>query len=674
MFKLISATIDRYKSYKIKQDIEIDRDITVLVGKNESGKSAFLEALFKSKNSNGNKFSPLHDLTRSEIKNLREKENELVVVICEYEIDDDTIKLIESNHGIGVFPNKIVKRTVDAENNFSWINIDSSENIFIKYLIHSNNLSKEYSKIIEEAGSITNILRADYIHSEEELNIKKILVNIVHEYCSYKFGNKSPSLEIFEKIYKNEREKINDIIEKIEIPSNILDYFIASKYLEPHTPEFCYLNDFAMLPTDINLNSRRDDRFRNLKFDTVDALVELLSIDIDNLKELGNHESVTANFEIASRELTNMVSSYWSPNHNYSIDIRVHNVELMYHSPKDTKQISVRVKNKIDEVNLPLENLSRGFQCFLYFLIWFSWINQCKKGKVIILMDEPGLHLHASAQADLLKCIEDQAKIHQVIYTTHSPFMVKPNSLHRVRTVFESEGNSIISSAIHKNDPSSLFPLQDAFGYNVSQLLFIAKSNLLVEGNSDYIFLSIMSEYLIRIERQGLRPDISIVPMGGCDKVCAFISLLRGSELEIACLLDSSSHNKGKKRLKQLIDEEIISDEKIIYINKLIEPAPSDADIEDLFTKDEYIRVFNDAFEDIDDINVEDLNSDIPTINLQIQKFLTKISKKDTVFHQKVANHMSKTGAEAINFSKETISRFEKLFLIINKLFQTNNS
>ena len=59
-------------------------------------------------------------------------------------------------------------------------------------------------------------------------------------------------------------------------------------------------------------------------------------------------------------------------------------------------------------------------------------------------MDEPGLNLHASAQADLLHFIEDLSKNYQIVYTTHSPFMIDSSNLQRVRTVLETDKGSVI--------------------------------------------------------------------------------------------------------------------------------------------------------------------------------------------------------------------------------------
>lgn len=85
---------------------------------------------------------------------------------------------------------------------------------------------------------------------------------------------------------------------------------------------------------------------------------------------------------------------------------------------------------------------------FFSFLVLFSQVEKTYGKNVIILLDEPGLSLHAKAQGDLLKYFDEQLKPdHQVIYSTHSPFMINPSDLMSARTVedvviYEADGRN----------------------------------------------------------------------------------------------------------------------------------------------------------------------------------------------------------------------------------------
>lgn len=84
-------------------------------------------------------------------------------------------------------------------------------------------------------------------------------------------------------------------------------------------------------------------------------------------------------------------------------------------------------------VTTELATRSRGFVWFFSFLAWYGDV-QREKQNVIILLDEPGTSLHGKAQADLLRYFEEElVPNHQLIYTTHSPFMVDSTRFDRVR-------------------------------------------------------------------------------------------------------------------------------------------------------------------------------------------------------------------------------------------------
>jgi len=93
---------------------------------------------------------------------------------------------------------------------------------------------------------------------------------------------------------------------------------------------------------------------------------------------------------------------------------------------------------------------------------------------MILLLDEPGLSLHALAQQDFLRYIDELAKKHQIIFTTHSPFMCTVIRLHQVRMVEDKprEGTKI-SSNLSGSDPKTLFPLQAALGYTIAQTCYL---------------------------------------------------------------------------------------------------------------------------------------------------------------------------------------------------------
>lgn len=94
---------------------------------------------------------------------------------------------------------------------------------------------------------------------------------------------------------------------------------------------------------------------------------------------------------------------YWTTNKNLDIEFNVEHV--------NERILNIRVRNNNYRVSLPLGNRSKGFLWFFSFLIWFSKIQGDKNKKYILLLDEPGLSLHASAQDDLLRFIDEKLSV-----------------------------------------------------------------------------------------------------------------------------------------------------------------------------------------------------------------------------------------------------------------------
>ena len=87
--------------------------------------------------------------------------------------------------------------------------------------------------------------------------------------------------------------------------------------------------------------------------------------------------------------------------------------------------------------------------------------------------------------------------------------------------------------------------------------------------------------------------------------------------------------------------------------------------MEDIFTKNEYLTLFNKAFSENEDISESDLNPKIKRIIIQINKKLNT----DRFNHYRPANTLARKGVGAEFFSEETRERFENIFYKINKLF-----
>jgi len=639
MLILKEVKVAKYKSYLETQVVSIEDTITTLVGKNESGKTAFLEAIAKFNYFEKDakfQFDVTADYPRNDLKKYQRDNVPVEVIKCTFEISSELLEEISEDVGADVFKIKSFSYGIKYDGNGTWYDLSANEDTFLKAYIKTKELTTDAIEVLKGIKSIKELETLCTSTTNEE--VKKLFQELKKEY-----------------------------IDKAFKWDNVVKGYIAKNYLEPNFPKFWYFDEYFSLPSRVNIN-----RLQNNQIDaeltaealkTSKALFELAGIDIAKLINASTFENFIAELEATSNEITDQIFKYWSTNENLEIKFAIESKQV---NPNNIEKIlDIRVWNKRHRVSLPLKNRSKGFNWFFSFIVWFSKIQSDGNKNFILLLDEPGLNLHASAQADLLRYIEDLAKEYQIIYTTHSPFMIDSNHLERVRTVYDSDAGSIISSAIQEKDPDTLFPLQAALGYDIAQNLFISKNNLLVEGPADLLYLSILSSILESEKREGLKESITIVPIGGMDKVASFISLLRGSKLNIVCLLDSFSDQKGKQRIDDLIKIKIIKDRNVRYFDEFVKTANGKADIEDLFEKSEYLDIFNKAFTEITDFAVTDLDSKIPNILQQLNKLISK----DHFNHYRPANQLAKMSVDSKYFSKDTLNRFENMFKEINKLY-----
>lgn len=637
--KLKKVVIHKYKSVSDNQEFLVEDDITILVGMNESGKTSALEVVAKTNYFQPDeqfKFSLTHDYPRKEKKKVDKTGEDPEAVTCYYEIDDNLFEQIENEIGKGALHSKEFSNTTKYSNGNTWSGVKVDRKKFI-------------AQKTKELGISSNALneKLEKINSTEELKSLK------SEYTEEKY---TEGISKLEKFFKNECKWESDPISE----------YVARVYLKPNRPKFLYYDEYFSLPSRISIEKLQKNELNENEYKTARALFELADINTEEILNADNFEDFIAELEATEAIISEELFKYWQTNKNLQITFQIDKLEQtdQRNNTRIVEHIlDVRVKSK--GVSLPLRNRSKGFNWFFSFLVWFKKIQEDQNSNYVLLLDEPGLNLHASAQADLLRFLEDLSENYQIIYTTHSPFMIAPDKLNRVRTILETDEGSKISESIQEKDPNTLFPLQAALGYDIAQNLFVSKKNLLVEGVSDLIILTSLSGILESEKRTFLRPEITIVPTGGLEKVATFISLLRGSKLEIACLLDSYTDPKGKEKMEGLIREKIVQKNKIRFFDEYLSDYDK-ADLEDLFTKKDYLKLFNSAFDEYSDINESDLNADIKQIIIQINKHLS-IPRFN---HYRPANQLVKLGVDKSFFDKKTLDNFEKVFTDINKLFE----
>ncbi len=631
--KLTNVTIHKYKSFIKEQSFSVEDGITRIVGKNESGKSAILEAIAKTNYFEDDKqyeFNKTLDYPRNELMQIKESFPEAVT--CCYRLDDDEIRQIENHFGKDILSSNSFKLTAGYDNAKTICGFGTNLDAYKRWLVKHFEIGDKGQDIINDSKDFTSL---------------------------FEVLKSNGGISGFDKINKHLEELEaagNDL-------ANPLSCFIYRKFVLPNIPKMWYFDEYFNMPHRIDLddfakylnNGGKESTDDDYKI--INALFDLSGLTIDDLNNEDNFENFKAKIEATSNAITDEMFEYWTTNSNLEIKFDKE------HKNDNKKFLNIRIYNTRHRVSLPLKNRSKGFLWFFSFLVWFSKIQNQEGNSYILLLDEPGLSLHASAQADLLRFIEEKlAPNYQVLYTTHSPFMIETNKLHEVRTVYDNQNpktGSVISEAALERDSDTIFPLQAALGYSLAQNLYVSQKNLLVEGISDLTYLSYFSSILSESGREGLSEDISIIPIGGAEKVSTFISLMRGNKLSVVCLLDDFLNSKSKEKLQNVVKQKLIKDSNILYYSILGENI---IDIEDVFSKQEYIGLFNASTGN--NIPIEDLSDDKP-----ILQQIKNLANAQRYNHFSPANHLLRMKRDDTAFSNETLDRFEKLFKEINKLF-----
>ena len=636
MIRLVKATINRYKCIEKEQSFNVEDNITVLVGMNESGKTSILEALSKAnyfEDDDGFKFNATHDYPRKQ-KKLMDKSGVIPEAVkLQYEIDNKLKATIEEDVGV-VIQSTQFSFTRKYDNSKLWTVSFVDKNAFVKAKAKSFGIKSK--ELIEALTKVSNASSFDAFVKGQSAEIDAAILEQIKSLKKY-FENKNNW-------------------------DNCIDEYITITYLVPNLPKFMYYDDYYMLPARVSLNNIASNSNATSSDKTAKALLELADIDVNKVIKSTNYEEFIAELEATQLTITDELFKYWTTNKNLKILFNIDKVEQT-DNRNNTRIVDhvldIRVQNQRSGVSLPLSNRSKGFNWFFSFLVWFMKIQENRDDTYILLLDEPGLNLHAKAQNDLLRFLCDLSGNYQIIYTTHSPFMIETEKLNQVRTVLEKDDGTHISESVQEKDANTLFPLQAALGYDLAQNLFVAKKNLLVEGIADLTYLTIISNMLNESNRACLKDDVVIVPTGGADKIATFVSLLRGNELSMVCLLDTFTDKSAQARLNNLTAQNIIKDKKIVFYHDILNRKF--ADVEDMFSVDDYLCLYNGAFGK--NICRTDIDDKTPILTQ-----LKKLNGGKDFNHYTPANYLAKN-VSSITLSDETMGHFENLFQVLNKLF-----
>ena len=521
---LESVRVTQYKNIRDTGEVGIRDGVTCLVGKNESGKTSLLEALYRlNPLSTGHpeSFAPVRDYPRRHYARDRERVPAMRPVSATFILEESDIQAVDAAHGPGLLASRRVTVSRSYANETLW----------------------------------------EFECDEGAVPLPPPVQGAEPRDASPREGG--PSRD--EQLHRNGGDDLG-------------------RTLTQCLPAFLYFDEYSVMPGRVSIARLQSAEEHTLgpSERTALSLFRLAGVDLSQF-ELSSYGARRAALEAAASEVTEEVLRYWSQNPSLSVEL-----DIDFDGAECAPFLDIRIRNHRHRVTLNFSERSHGFTWFFSFVAALSELRASKR--TVLLLDEPGRSLHAAAQRDLLRFIDERiAPSHQIVYSTHSPFMVSATHLEGVRTVEDREGaGRHVSHVFHDHSDETRLPLQASLGRELLRALPSASDTLLVEGPSDQVFLVVLSAHLERMGRVSLDPRWSVVPVGGLSGVCAFTALVEAGP-NVAII--GGFHGLEDGTARSAAGSELLHHEGLVALAQIT--ATPEADVEDLFAEPFYLDLVN---------------------------------------------------------------------------------
>ncbi|MEN8131599.1 MAG: AAA family ATPase, partial [Pseudomonadota bacterium] len=371
-------------------------------------------------------------------------------------------------------------------------------------------------------------------------------------------------------------------------------------WAKKHVPKFVLIQDYGLSGTQIELNQLAD-RCKNVEWheltneeQTITVVLDLAKVDIDEfLAKGGTAEGRTVrSFDkrAASSYLSKQFRDLWTQK------------KVNFHIEIDGPTLNIFAED--DAVGMPvrLHRRSSGFRWHVSFAWKFTHASQGLYKGCILLLEEPGIHLHYSGQRDLLELFQRLSESNTILYTTHLASMVDPAYPERVRIV-ETKGNhatvkqGVVSS---QRAPMAVIELSLGLTGDMSGLLG-TRQTLIVERGDDALILHKLSGILRGGGKPHLSDRIYLWPARGATKTPMYAAFAVGQGWISGVLLDTDPEGwAAKKKIDELVLKELAEESRarfrVLMLGNAAGINKTDAAIEDLFDNQFYLDCVNAAF------------------------------------------------------------------------------
>ena len=332
--------------------------------------------------------------------------------------------------------------------------------------------------------------------------------------------------------------KVNEIIQsyRSHFNSNVL----GKKYFE-YCPVFELFEDFgSLLPNRIDMDDIINSREDVEGYKAARNFLSLAQLDYSFFQQPSSR-ILKQKIENLNHSLTKNFHDFWQQsigrNNKIHIQFELDHYNASYGAKAGKPYLEFWIKDEGER--LYPKQRSRGVRWFLSFYMELKASASITDKQIVLLVDEPGVSLHARAQEDVLKVFEDIKDKIQVIYTTHSPHLVEINKLHRVLAVQRDDLESLRSTTrildplrLSSASPDTLTPLQSIMGNPMGGEGFSSRGvNLIVNDTGSFYILNAI------INLMGFKGNVCLIPSTNVSSIPLLCNILMGWGMDFAVLL-----------------------------------------------------------------------------------------------------------------------------------------
>lgn len=609
--KLKKFRIKNFKSIVDSDDCYLTDTITILAGKNESGKTSILEAL--------EDFDTDKNI-RESAKPIKSPDAKPEISIT-FEVDKNTIKEVLEE----ISSAKKGSADVELEVIKTFPNIYNFSAKTLENELFGGEEIKKIRKSIKDRWAEVKLLHAKYpqlggtsfdFEFSDFKNEKTLFTNF-----------KNAATPNIPQIDEKEQDNFSKLLTETEMETQTLEdlFAVKEKFLDAFKqwiPNFILFNSFEdVFPNKISFGELETNEW-------IKDLSVISDLDVVTIKNSSDRDKHKHKKDV-NITLNKDYEKFWTQDvSNLSVDW---DSEFLYFW--------------IEEDDSPYEPSlrSKGRQWHLAFYVKVS-ARANESVPNIILIDEPGLFLHAKAQEDILSKLEDSSKEVQLVFSTHSPYLLEADKLNRIRLIHRTKktGTKIENKVHALADKETLTPILTAIGLelNAGITALDKVNNIVVEGPSDIYYLNAFKKIISK-------DSVNFIFGGGAGNMPFVGTILHGWGGKVVYLYDNDQGKKdGEKNLK---DNWLVTKDLILGV---LNTAGS---IEDVFSPSNF-REF--------------VLGDTSKTYIGSNSEYVKKSKLDKVLLAKKFLETCQNGT-LINLDKTTVNNVTKLFENIGARFNT---